>query len=185
MRAGQRSDVPGMSLLDNGDRDPLMLPGQGSVIGYRPRRLASWQVDTAMRLLRSGLGRPVTIAEIAGACRLSPCYFIKAFTGTGYLALYLAHRPPRGIGLRADRCFVPAAGADCARMRVLRPEPPYTHFRQAAGHDAGPLAPIAEQGRNGGRWAAAKEGGSMSLGRKGAPQWARAARAWMREWKLR
>jgi hypothetical protein len=25
----------------------------------------------------------------------------------------------------------------------------------------------------------------MSLGRKGAPQWARAARAWMREWKLR
>lgn len=88
MRAGQRSDVRGMGLLDNGDRDPLILPGQGSVIGYRPRRLASWQVDTAMRLLRSGLGRPVTIAEIAGACRLSPCYFIKAFTGTVGISPY-------------------------------------------------------------------------------------------------
>jgi AraC family transcriptional regulator len=88
MKAVQRSDVPGTGLLENGDRDSLIVPRQGAVIGHRPRRLASWQVDTAMRLLRSGLGRPVTIAEIAGACRLSPCYFIKAFTGTVGISPY-------------------------------------------------------------------------------------------------
>ncbi|WP_334186269.1 helix-turn-helix domain-containing protein [Novosphingobium sp.] len=82
MKAVQRSDAPGTGLLEKGDRDPLILPRQCALIGHRPRRLASWQVDTAMRLLRSGLGRPVSIAEIARACGLSPCYFIKAFTGT-------------------------------------------------------------------------------------------------------
>jgi AraC family transcriptional regulator len=112
MNAGRCADVPGASLFDagtcadglsgvaladaglcgaslptvkmsgTGERSSSSIRGKGAVTGRHRRTLASWQVDTAKRLLRSRLNEPVAIAEIAGACGLSPCYFIKAFTGT-------------------------------------------------------------------------------------------------------
>ncbi|WP_443478379.1 helix-turn-helix domain-containing protein [Novosphingobium aerophilum] len=48
----------------------------------RGPRLACWQVNASLCLLRSGLSQPVSIVAVADVCRLSLCYFIRAFTET-------------------------------------------------------------------------------------------------------
>ncbi len=68
----------------------------------RPRTLASWQVKMAMDMLAARLADPVAIAEIAEACRLSPGYFIRAFTDTVGVAPYawlIEQRVARAISI--------------------------------------------------------------------------------------
>lgn len=88
MSAGQRGSASGSGVIGCGVGSPHDVSRHAGVM-HRPRRLlASWQVDMAMRMLRSRLAEPVTIAEIALACRLSPGYFIKAFSSTVGMAPY-------------------------------------------------------------------------------------------------
>lgn len=50
--------------------------------------LAPWQVRLAMRTMHSNLGSPISISEVASLCRLSLCYFVRAFTNTVGIAPY-------------------------------------------------------------------------------------------------
>jgi AraC family transcriptional regulator len=50
--------------------------------------LADWQVNLAKTYLRSRLSEQVSIADVAGVCGISACYFIKAFTETVGIAPY-------------------------------------------------------------------------------------------------
>lgn len=50
--------------------------------------LAPWQVSLAMRTMRCNLGSAISISEIASLCRLSLCYFMRAFRNTVGIAPY-------------------------------------------------------------------------------------------------
>jgi len=50
--------------------------------------LAPWQVSLAMRTMRGKLGSAISISEVASLCRLSVCYFVRAFTNTVGVAPY-------------------------------------------------------------------------------------------------
>ena len=50
--------------------------------------LAPWQVSLAMRTMRCNLGGSISISEVASLCRLSLCYFVRAFTNTVGIAPY-------------------------------------------------------------------------------------------------
>lgn len=50
--------------------------------------LARWQVNLAMHTMRCNLGSSISISEIASLCRLSLCYFVRAFTNTVGIAPY-------------------------------------------------------------------------------------------------
>lgn len=50
--------------------------------------LAPWQVSLAMRTMRRKIGSAISISEIASLCRLSLCYFVRAFTNTVGIAPY-------------------------------------------------------------------------------------------------
>lgn len=63
-------------------------PGKDGGIFRRRPLLADWQVNLAKTFLRSRLSQQVSISEVAGACGLSACYFIKAFTETVGIAPY-------------------------------------------------------------------------------------------------
>lgn len=50
--------------------------------------LAPWQVSLATRTMRCNLSNAISISEIASLCRLSLCYFVRAFTNTVGIAPY-------------------------------------------------------------------------------------------------
>ncbi|WP_240334231.1 helix-turn-helix domain-containing protein [Sphingobium estronivorans] len=50
--------------------------------------LAPWQVSLAMRTMGRDLAGPISISEVASLCRLSLCYFVRAFTNTVGVAPY-------------------------------------------------------------------------------------------------
>lgn len=50
--------------------------------------LAPWQVSLAMGTMYHNLGGTISISEIAFRCRLSLCYFVRAFTNTVGIAPY-------------------------------------------------------------------------------------------------
>lgn len=50
--------------------------------------LAPWQVSLSMRTMRGNLGSAISISEVASLCRLSLCYFVRAFTNTVGIAPY-------------------------------------------------------------------------------------------------
>lgn len=82
-------------IADDGPATRLTSPQRGEESGrankkaFRNKsRLADWQVKAAKKYLNSRLSEPVTIADVAGACRLSQCYFIRAFTETVGTAPY-------------------------------------------------------------------------------------------------
>lgn len=50
--------------------------------------LAPWQVSLAMRTMCRNLSSSISISEVAGLCRLSLCYFVRAFTNTVGIAPY-------------------------------------------------------------------------------------------------
>lgn len=51
-------------------------------------RLAPWQEHLAKELMRKRLAEPVSISDVACACRLSLSYFIRAFANTVGTAPY-------------------------------------------------------------------------------------------------
>lgn len=79
---------------------------RGAALAAGPRRpaLTTWQVNLAKSLLTSRLSQQVTISEVAGACRLSRCYFTKAFTesvGTAPYTWLIERRIERSCSLIA------------------------------------------------------------------------------------
>lgn len=50
--------------------------------------LAPWQVGLAMRTMRRKISSAISISEVASLCRLSLCYFVRAFTNTVGIAPY-------------------------------------------------------------------------------------------------
>ncbi|MFC0146584.1 helix-turn-helix domain-containing protein [Sphingobium scionense] len=50
--------------------------------------LAPWQVSLAMRTMCGSLGGAISISDVATRCRLSLCYFVRAFTNTVGISPY-------------------------------------------------------------------------------------------------
>lgn len=50
--------------------------------------LAPWQVNLAMRTMGQKLSDSISISDVASMCRLSFCYFVRAFTNTVGIAPY-------------------------------------------------------------------------------------------------
>lgn len=65
--------------------DRLLAPCETQV--PRPK-LAAWQVRLATRTMHRNIANTVSISDIAGMCRLSLSYFVRAFTNTVGMAPY-------------------------------------------------------------------------------------------------
>lgn len=94
----QRSILPGPSPRQGTRRKRGQQTGSGRSV------LAPWQVNLATTIMRGNLTSGLSVAELARLCRLSLCYFVRAFSRTMGVTPYAWYMQQRIA--RADELLI-------------------------------------------------------------------------------